>query len=1431
MTRLLALIFLFSLSIHSWAVSSSDYSSLNGKSGSTLWDAVHSRAKSGYSTLSYAGLWTAYKTTDIYPTNSSHPDYVASKAGMIWDLYGGCAFSAGTDQCGSYSSECDCYNREHSIPKSWFGGSESSGTPGTDIFHVVPTDGKINNTRSNYAFGEVQTAKTTHNTNGIVNKLSTSGGAKSITITNTMLGTSSTQSPGSSKQVFEPDDVYKGDFARGYLGTLLKWAGDYQAFTTGDGSVIFSGTYTEAGHWGLTEYGIALLLKWHRQDPVSQKEIDRNNGIESTQGNRNPFIDYPILAEYIWGKYAGNTFNTSNAVGSFESAFTPGVSDGDKSSNTPTLAVSATSITMDPVAVNGTSTATFTVSGANLTSAISISVSGSYYSVSPITITAANANKSNTITVTYHPTATGTHNGTITISSTGAADKSVSVSGQCTTVYTATWIANGSTFHSNTAASGTSPSMPSDTPDDCSSTRKFVGWTSTANYSGSSAPSNLFTSSAPTISGNTIFYAVYADVTSSGTSTATFDASDITATPLNGTLAWTHSASGITLTLSAGQRYTNGTPNTFTVTKGESNYAQLSGNKTITQVEATISGTNYKINSVSPGTLSTSSTTQTITGINSTSLTMYATASYQIRLCSLVVSYSSISYNNYSTVCSTVSSCTSAPTVGAASSSNVTTTSAAVNCSSGITSLGSTGCTISSYGFVYGTTSNPTVNSGTQVQVGASYTSTGNAFNTSLSGLSPNTTYYVRPYATNGYNTAYGTQTNFKTQALTQYTVTWHYSGGSTSVSYYSGESLALPTNPTTCDNGRVFKGWTTSSTYSGNGTDLMTSASGTVTANADYYAVYATASISGGSTTTKYTYNKVTSTDDIEDGDYLIVYEDGNVAFNGALSTLDAVSNTISITIANDSVTNFATVDAAKFTIATSDGSILSASGKYIGATSDANSLNSGTTAYTNTLSINNGDFVCVSSGGAYLRYNSTSGQTRFRYYKSSSYTNQKAIQLYKKVGTTAGGGSSTTTYSDYSTSCSTSAYIVTWNATANGGTCTTATSEINAGDELGTLPTATKEGHSFDGWFTASTGGTKITTATIPTGDVEYFAQFTPNTYTITYNKGTNGTGTVASTSKTYGVDATLSESTFTREGYTQDGWSTTDGGDKVYDLGGTYTTNEATTLYPHWTALPTYTVTFKVGTGNHATFVGWAGKSISGISTPSACDGYTFVGWSTQQYGTTNTVAPAIDYTGLVPETNTTYYAVFGTNGAAVGSTLWAENFAHFVTNTPSAAGSGTGTNIYGDASITYAQSSDNTKAYDEILAGGSSPELLLNKSNATWTISGIPMANATAMSLTFLSNKTTFGVTTNETTKLEVNGSGKSWTISLVNGQTAPTTFNLIITNTGSQNARLDNVQLKVTAIEDKGAIYTTSKTFTITVNSENNTQGTVAIQQN
>ena len=282
------------------------YEDIQGKSGKSLFDAVQKVTKEGYTSLGYDGLWGAFKTTD------------KKSNGKVWDMYSDCSWTFGSDQCGSYSSECDCYNREHSIPKSWFGGSTSG--PGCDIFHLVPTDGKVNGMRSNYAFGEVSSASYTYDG-------AKKGSAKSITIIggNTIAGNTGT-TISCSGTVFEPRDEYKGDFARGYMGSLLKWAGD-QSFTTGEGSKIFTTNFTTSS-FGLTKYGVALLMKWHRQDPVSQKEVARNNGIQQTQGNRNPFIDYPYLAEFIWGEKAGETINLNDLITSSDSRFVLGESNG-----------------------------------------------------------------------------------------------------------------------------------------------------------------------------------------------------------------------------------------------------------------------------------------------------------------------------------------------------------------------------------------------------------------------------------------------------------------------------------------------------------------------------------------------------------------------------------------------------------------------------------------------------------------------------------------------------------------------------------------------------------------------------------------------------------------------------------------------------------------------------------------------------------------------------------------------------------------------------------------------------------------------------------------------------------------------------------------------------------------------------------------------
>ncbi len=154
--------------------------------------------------------------------------------------------------------------------------------------------------------------------------------------------------------------------------------------------------------------------------------------------------------------------------------------------------------------------------------------------------------------------------------------------------------------------------------------------------------------------------------------------------------------------------------------------------------------------------------------------------------------------------------------------------------------------------------------------------------------------------------------------------------------------------------------------------------------------------------------YVKVTEDQLDWSGQYLIVYEAERFAFDGSLETLDASSNTKSVTIANGMIDATPEMDAISFTIASMGGgySIQAANGKYIGNANDSNGLTSSESALANTISIADGALNVISSGGAYLRYNATAEQDRFRYYKSATYTSQKPVALYKR-GLVAGGGS----------------------------------------------------------------------------------------------------------------------------------------------------------------------------------------------------------------------------------------------------------------------------------------------------------------------------------------------------------------------------------------------------------------------------------------
>ena len=236
----------------------------------------------------YDGICIMYPTTDFRKSDDGLRD-------IIWDMYSD--NPAGTDpyefeyciDVDGCTANCNpspapnnppipgtaegvLYNREHSFPRSWFGGAVEP--MNSDAMHIFPTDKEVNNRRQSYPFGETTTPSWT-------------------SLNGSKLGPCTY--PGYTGIVFEPIDAYKGDFARAqfYMATC------YESNIAGwesNATFIFNGTaYPAFDNWY-----IQLLFKWHQQDPVSQKEIDRNNAIYALQGNRNPFVDSPAYVFQVW---------------------------------------------------------------------------------------------------------------------------------------------------------------------------------------------------------------------------------------------------------------------------------------------------------------------------------------------------------------------------------------------------------------------------------------------------------------------------------------------------------------------------------------------------------------------------------------------------------------------------------------------------------------------------------------------------------------------------------------------------------------------------------------------------------------------------------------------------------------------------------------------------------------------------------------------------------------------------------------------------------------------------------------------------------------------------------------------------------------------------------------------------------------------------
>lgn len=254
------------------------YDGVDGKKGAdNILNALQTCISRDYNEISYSSLEEHYLKTDFY-------------ADTLWDMYSTCRFTyemANIQQ----KAVCDGWNKEHVCCQSWIGGRPMV----SDMFNVYPTDARINNLRGNYPYGVVSSFS------GFSKDPDKHGLGK--------LGASTTSGVGN---VYEPDDRYKGDFARTFFYMVARYRD--KTLNSGDGSKMFTSNPTD-----LTSYSLSFLLDWHRNDPVSEKEVDRNQGVFGEQNNRNPFIDYPELVEYIWGNKKGQQVDLSALTPTCES--------------------------------------------------------------------------------------------------------------------------------------------------------------------------------------------------------------------------------------------------------------------------------------------------------------------------------------------------------------------------------------------------------------------------------------------------------------------------------------------------------------------------------------------------------------------------------------------------------------------------------------------------------------------------------------------------------------------------------------------------------------------------------------------------------------------------------------------------------------------------------------------------------------------------------------------------------------------------------------------------------------------------------------------------------------------------------------------------------------------------------------------------------
>ena len=325
------------------------YTSAYGKSDEALMtalrDIIYNHTKVSYT----SGLLRAFAVADI------------DDDGYIIDIYSNCRYST-SDNGSSASHVGEGYNREHSFPRSWFGGEVDP--MNTDVFHIYPTDIRVNSQRGNHPYGVCANGTRLSYGNYVAK-----GKLGRCTY------------PGYTGDVFEPDDEYKGDLARSYFymvtcykEELPSWPGSAQL------------DYAKNKYKAFSSWTINMLMEWTRLDPVSEKEIKRNEAVYGIQGNRNPFIDHPELAEYIWGDKQGEAWTAT----------------GEDIPAAITSPANGSTFDMGSTVVDTLLEYTIDVKGNNLNEDLTMTLSDTEnFSVSKTSFSASEAMEGTTFTITF----------------------------------------------------------------------------------------------------------------------------------------------------------------------------------------------------------------------------------------------------------------------------------------------------------------------------------------------------------------------------------------------------------------------------------------------------------------------------------------------------------------------------------------------------------------------------------------------------------------------------------------------------------------------------------------------------------------------------------------------------------------------------------------------------------------------------------------------------------------------------------------------------------------------------------------------------------------------------------------------------------------------------------------------------------------------